>query len=229
MTAPKCLVIIPDGNRRWARAQNYPETAGHGRGLINCRTIVKAAFKEGVQHVVLWGASESNLQKRDPNEIAFLYGLLKAELLYRLDHNKNSFGFRMCGVWQRPGADLDLLDLVDRAQKETAGNTEQVLTLLFGYSGETELVHAAQRAAALEDSISHDTIRKHLWTAHVPEVDLVIRTGVEGDPHWSDLLLPWQMKNAQLYFSDVCWPAFNKQCLRAAFDDYSRRVRRRGS
>jgi undecaprenyl diphosphate synthase len=227
MSVPECLVIIPDGNRRWARAQKRGASEGHAEGLLNCRVIVEEAFKRGVQHIVLWGASETNLQKRDPQEVEFLYHLLKSELVHRLDEKNGTHGFRICGTWHRPH-DLELIELVERAHVQTSCSS-QVLTLLFGYSGQTELVCAARRAALSEDQINADTIRKHLWTSHLPNVDLVIQTGIKGDPHWSDLLLPWQIRSAQLYFTETCWPAFTTQDLSAAFEDFSRRPRRMGA
>ena len=226
MTVPRCLVIIPDGNRRWARSHNHSQPVGHTYGLLNCRRIAKAAFERGVEHVVLWAASESNLHKRDPREIAFLFRLLKRELLYR-SKRTDEIGFHLCGAWQEVNADLGLVELVEKAHRKTAAH-EKHLTVLFGYSGSTELVLAAEKAAQ-EGLVTKDSIREHLWTSHVPDVDLLIRTGVEDDPHWSDLLLPWQLQNTQLYFSDVCWPAFTIAHLEAAFDDYARRVRRAGA
>ncbi len=111
MKVPHCLVIIPDGNRRHEAEQDSAKQANgelcdkveiakaaHTRGLANCRTIAQAAFDLGVQHVVLWGASESNLKKRDPQEIAFLYHLLKEELKYSAQE-KPDYGFRLCGRW----------------------------------------------------------------------------------------------------------------------------------
>jgi undecaprenyl diphosphate synthase len=228
MKVPNCLVIIPDGNRRWAKAQGRSTSEGHTQGLLNCRRIAEEAFDRGVQHVVLWGASESNLQKREPKEIEFLYGLLRTELEYRSKKVNQNQVFRVCGLWQRP-CDIELGEMVERAHARAIQDGDKVLTLLFGYSGKTEIVYAARRAAQMEEGINSDAIQKHLWTAHVPAVDMVIRTGIEDDPHWSDLLLPWQIQSTQLYFSKTCWPAFSKQELEAAFEDCSNRSRRLGA
>lgn len=226
MNVPKCLVIIPDGNRRWARANKRKESEGHTQGLLNCRLIAEEAFHQGVQQVVIWAVSESNLERRSPEELSFLYHLLKEELLYRRDQEYD-YGFRLCGLWEQNNPYKELPKLVAQAHRRTLGR-ERVLTLLFGYSGKTELLCAVRKAAAIE-RIDPETIRRHLWTAHVPDVDLVIRTGVEGDPHWSDLLLPWQISNAQLHFNETCWPAFTRQQLREALEDYGRRTRRLGA
>ncbi len=228
MVVPRCLVIIPDGNRRWARSHNLTRSIGHARGLVNCRTIAAEAFNLGVEHVVIWAASEANLKNRDSQEIANLFVLLKTELTYR-SKQREKIGVHLCGILQKQNGriDTEFEDLVRGVQQRTA-HFDQHLTILFGYSGVTELVVAAEKAAK-EGPPTEASIRKHLWTSHLPDVDLLIRTGVEGDPHWSDLLLPWQLRNTQLYFSEVYWPAFTVQHLQGAFEDYSARVRRAGA
>lgn len=228
MTVPRSLVIIPDGNRRWAQSHGHSTQVGHTYGLFNCRRIADAAFARGVKHVVLWAASESNLHRRDPRETKHIFRLLRKELLYRSKQaSQVKVGFHLCGAWQEANSDPELVELVEEAHRRTASH-EKHLTVLFGYSGITELVFAAERAAQA-GVITKETIRRHLWTSHVPDIDLLIRTGVDGDPHWSDLLLPWQLQNTQLYFSEVCWPAFTIAHLEAAFDDYARRIRRAGA
>lgn len=226
MTFPRSLVIVPDGNRRWAQSHGHSTQVGHIYGLFNCRRIANAAFEHSVEHVVLWVASESNLQKRNPREIKHLFRLLKKELLYR-SKQASEIGFHLCGAWQEANSDPELIELVEEAHRRTA-TCEKHLTVLFGYSGITELVSAAARAAQV-GVVTKETIRKHLWTSHLPDIDLLIRTGVDDDPHWSDLLLPWQLQNTQLYFSKVCWPTFTVALLDAAFDDYTRRIRRVGA
>ncbi len=225
---PKCLVIIPDGNRRWARKNHRRDITGHTRGLFNCRSITRAAFERGVTHVVLWAASELNLYRRPPNEIMHIFRLLKHELRSRLK-NPEEIGFHLCGDWRRFTQDQELFMLADEVQEKSARYTKQQLTVLFGYSGRAELVDAIKKLSASGDEITPETIRRHLWTSHLPDVDLVIRTGVQNDPHWSDWLLLWQCGNSQLYFSAKDWPAFGVEDLQAAFEDYARRPRREGA
>ncbi len=224
---PRCLVIIPDGNRRWARQHGYPVVQGHVTGLRNARTIAEAALRFGVEHVVLWAASESNLRKRSAQEVENLFKLLKEELRYQASRPDESADFHLCGAWRDFTDDADLIELSRQAAARNKAHT-QTFTVLFGYSGTTELVRAAQEAAR-DGAIDEASIRAHLWTAHVPDVDLLIRTGVEGDPHWSDLLLPWQMRGTQLIFSNVLWPAFTVDHLKEAFEDLASRARRAGA
>ena len=228
MTVPKCLVIIPDGNRRWARKHCRREISGHTHGLLNCRLITRAAFELGVPHVVLWAASELNLYRRQPYEIKHIFRLLKRELRSRLEKTEE-IGFHLCGAWQRFTQDERLAQLVREIHEKSAHHTKQQLTVLFGYSGRAELVDAFVRLSASGDEITEETIRKNLWTSHLPDVDLVIRTGVQSDPHWSDSLLPWQIHNTQLHFCAKEWPAFGVEDLRVALDDYAGRPRREGT
>ncbi len=228
MTVPTCLVIVPDGNRRWAREHHRRDTIGHTNGLINCRRVSRAAFDCGVQHVVLWAASELNLCRRPPHEIVHIFRLLKRELRHRIQHPED-IGFHLRGAWQRFTQDQELMELVREAHEKTAQHTKRQLTILFGYSGRTELVEATAKLLASGQAATAETIRAHLWTSHVPDVDLLIRTGTHGDPHWSDSLLPWQMHNAQLCFSPKCWPEFGVEDLQASLEDYNLRVRRAGS
>lgn len=103
------------------------------------------------------------------------------------------------------------------------------MTLLFGYSGKSELLAATQALRVSGEDVTEESFRKHLWTAHIPDVDLLIRTGVEGDPHFSDLLLAWQMHNTQLHFSKLCWPDFKAKDLLQVFEDFGARPRRCGA
>lgn len=254
MTIPECIVIVPDGNRRDEAARTRPKLAadlrrtklhiakaGHARGLANCRKLVEAAFELGVKHVVVWAASESNLRNRDANEIAFLYRLLKGELRYRLRRESEGYGFRLCGLWNIFGNDPELRQLVEETQARTSVHTEQVLTLLFGYDGLTELAHAARKAVAEGAAITPETLRRYCWTSHLPDVKLGIRTGVDADPkvsdsafiegdiHQSDLLLPCQSKNMHWCYSPVRWPSFTVEHLKRAFAIYQNRQSRCGA
>lgn len=228
MTIPSCLVIVPDGNRRWAREHHRLDTTGHTAGLLNCRRIVRAAFEQGVQHVVLWASSDLNLQRRPPQEIAHIFRLLKHELCHRI-RDPEETGFHLCGAWQRFTQDQGLLRLVRMAHEKTARYVTRQLTILFGYSGRTELLEAFAQLSVSGEEVTQETIRGHLWTRHLPDVDLLIRTGTHGDPHWSDSLLPWQICNTQLHFSAKCWPEFTIEDLCVVLRDYAQRPRRGGA
>jgi undecaprenyl diphosphate synthase len=219
---PRCLVIIPDGNRRWAQAHHRPGKLGHTQGLVNCRSIARTAFERGVEHLVFWAASEANLRNRSPEEISHLFRLLKHELRRRSRRNEK-VGFHLCGSWNDP----ELTELAWAVENETT-RYQQHMTVLFGYNGRSEILAATQALLRSGEPATNDSFRRHLWTAHVPEVDLLIRTGTHSDPHLSDSLLPWQLQNSQLHFSEACWPDFGTQQLLRAFSDFEARPRRRG-
>lgn len=225
---PRCVSIIPDGNRRWAEMNHRTVYAGYERGLLNCRLVARAAFEQGVQHVVLWAASELNLQRRPAHELAFLFKLLKEELRSRI-RNPEETGFHLCGAWERLAKDEVLADLVRTAHQKAARYRSQQLTVLFGYSGKTELLESFKKLSESGEVVTEETVRSHLWTSHLPDVDLLLRTGVHGDPHWSDALLPWQMINTQFHFTSKLWPDFTAEDLREVFRGFGKRPRRMGA
>jgi len=106
---------------------------------------------------------------------------------------------------------------------------EKQITILFGYSGLTELLRATSVLFECGQRATRENLRASVWTRHLPDVDLLIRTGVEGDPHLSDLLLPLQISNTQLHFSEILWPSFTERHLDLAFEDFARRPRRKGA
>lgn len=122
MSAPRCLAFIPDGNRRWARMHHRPSHWGHISGVMNSRAIARAAFEQGVEHVVFWAASEANLRDRPREEIAHLVTLLKRELRRRLEESEEA-AFHLCGAWDKILPDSELADLV-RALEKRPPNTK---------------------------------------------------------------------------------------------------------
>ncbi len=240
MTIPRCVAFIPDGNRRHAASFGKTSLWGHSRGLENLCEIARAAFEFGIEHVVVWGASESNLKRRPANEIAYLTELLKHELQRRLkDPEETRFYLR--GAWKKHVHDEDLDLLVALLERETAHFTRRHFTLLFGYDGATENVEAVKDYLHrpflfsnfskqhinmnVIEALTEAELAKHRWTSHVPNVDMIIRTGVEGTPNESDPFLPFTKRNALLYFKEVRWPEFGKEHLLEIFEDYGKRSR----
>lgn len=225
---PQCLVLIPDGNRTWARSLGKLASFGHERGMDRAREVVEAAFDFGIRHVVFWGGSELNLQKRDKSEVAFLFSLLKKELKERLKSGEQT-RFRLIGSWQKYTSDTEIGELAKELANKTAEFNDRQFTILLGYSGKSELLEAMQSLVNLGAPVDEAAVRSVLWTGFLPDVDFVIRTGVKQDPHWSDWLLTWQTGNSQLYFTKTPWPEFDKKQLAAALDEYGKRERRFGA
>ena len=234
MTIPKCVAFIPDGNRRHAKKLGKADLWGHSRGLENIRGIARAVFEFGVRHVVFWGASESNLQKRSEREIAYLVDLLKQELHRRLDDPEGT-RFYMRGAWARYVTDPELANLVGELERKTECYAERHFTLLFGYDGVTENVEAVKAyfheldfsgrriSANVIAEVTDMELARHRWTSHIPSPDIIIRTGVEDVPNESDAFLPFIKKNALLYFFPVRWPEFDRRDLLDILTDYRER------
>ena len=227
MNIPMSLVLIPDGNRTWAQKLGKPSTWGHTKGLDAAQTIIDEAFRLGVEHVVFWAASELNLRNRSKMEVDHLFTLLSDEMKSRLK-KPDQVKFRLVGAWQQFTTNLELTNLVHELENNTKDIKGKELTILFGYSGKTEMIQAIEALQKSGESITDQSIRNHLWSGYLPDIDLVIRTGVKNDPHWSDSLLMWQTGNSQLYFTETSWPDFSVKELTTAIDDYSQRVRKLG-
>lgn len=228
MKVPRCLAIIPDGNRRWAMKHSWSTSGGHSNGLKNCLTIARAAFDRGVEHVAFWAMSEENLRNRPVREVEYLFDLLKSELRRRLKEPEEVC-FHLCGAWQEFRQDTELVELIDLVHAKSERHTKHHLTVLFGYGGWSEIESATIRLWQQNIPPTRAKIWEKMWTHYLPSADLLIRTGVESDPHWSDLFLPMQIRGTQLRFEKIYWPEFGVEHLEQAFEDFSNRARRRGA
>ena len=227
MNIPLSLVLIPDGNRTWAKKLGQPSTWGHTKGLETVQTIIDQAFKIGITHVVFWAASELNLRNRSEIEVNHLFKLMRSEMESRLAKS-DQVKFKLVGAWQQFTNDQVFINLVSTLEKNTKDIKGKELTILFGYSGKTEMIEAIKELQKSDEHITDQSIRSHLWSGYLPDIDLVIRTGVNNDPHWSDSLLMWQTGNSQLYFTETSWPDFSATELQTAIDNYSHRLRKMG-
>lgn len=228
---PKHVALIPDGNRRWAKARGLQPWLGHRGGVVRFEEAVEAAFASGVGFLTFWAASLDNLRKRSKREIAFLVMLLKHEL------GKNDFvkklqakeiRFRFIGQWRSFLRDNGLNSRVEALEKRTAEFSRRQLTILFAYDGIQETLDAIRRLIKEKPlPVDYAALKARLWTGGLPPVDLVIRTG--GEPHWSAGFMMWLTANSQFYFTKRLWPEFGAKELKRALEDYASRQRRFGS
>ena len=240
IAVPIHIAIIPDGNRRWAKAHKHQILwRGHAEGAKRFEEVLRAAFSSGVRYLTMWTASIDNLKKRPAEEIAFLVNLFTDEL-NRLVVSKEilerKVRVRVLGKGSAIVHDAKLDQAINRIEKETASHTNHHLTILFGYDGQQEMLEAvkqiakshAYRQAGKEQSvnISGEMLQKHLETGELPLVDLVIRTG--GEPHWSAGFMMWHTANSQFYFTEKFWPEFDTNEFQKALEDFLRRERRLG-
>lgn len=227
---PYHIAIIPDGNRRWAQSHKKEVIwSGHEQGALRFEEVMRAAFKAGVTYVTIWAASEDNLIKRPAIEVRFLVDLLTKELRRLMATNEifeNNIRVQVVGKGSGIVQSKALAEEISNAQVKTKGHTKHILTILFGYDGRTDVIHAIHELRDTTYELRPESVAKALMTKELPDVDLVIRTG--GEPHNSAGFLMWQTANSQLYFTQTLWPDFDTIELKKAFDDFAQRERRLG-
>jgi undecaprenyl diphosphate synthase len=228
---PQHIAIIMDGNGRWAQARGLPRVAGHRRGAEAVRRTLMAAQELGVPYLTLFGFSSENW-KRPLGEVDDLMGLLRHYLRGEIAELHHS-GVRLRVIGELGRLAPDLVTLIDNAQSLTAGNFGINLTIALSYGGRAEIAAAARAIAAqvaagrlAVEAIDEELIAGHLFTADLPDPDLLIRTS--GEQRISNFLL-WQCAYAELVFTKTLWPDFGRADLEQAIADYRRRERRYGA
>lgn len=228
-TVPNHIAIIPDGNRRWAKAHRLNPWDGHDVGFGLFESLSEEAYKHGVKYITFWTTSYDNMFNRSKTEVKYLIKLLYRELT-RPDgiskFIKNKVKVNIIGEWETEVKDQKVINRIKELQEQTKNFTGSVLTFLFVYDGKREMLSAVNSLVKIGKKASEENLRKALWTADLPDVDLVIRTG--GEPHWSAGFLMWHTAHSQFYFTDLLWPDFDKKELKKALAEYERRERRLG-
>ena len=221
---PRHVAVIMDGNGRWAAARGLPGIAGHTAGVDSVRAIVRAAGELGVEALTLYSFSTENWL-RPAEEVGELMKLLSWALNKEtLELDKNNV--RLGAIGRLEALPKAVQDELAKAIERLKGNTGLKLTLALNYGGRQEIVDAVAKAAAAgEKNLDEDAIGRGLYTAHLPELDLMIRTS--GEMRISNFLL-WQAAYAELYVTPVLWPDFRKEHLAAAIEDFQKRDRRFG-
>jgi undecaprenyl diphosphate synthase len=228
---PRHIAIIMDGNGRWATARGLPRVIGHRNGAEALRRTITAAAELGVPYLTLFGFSSENW-KRSPREIDDLMGLLRHYLRGEIaELHRNGVRIRVIG--DRARLAPDIVTLIDNAELLTRDNTGINLTVALSYGGRAEIVAAARaiarKAAAGRldpEAIDEEAIERHLFTAELPDPDLLIRTS--GEQRVSNFLL-WQCAYAELVFTKTLWPDFGRADLEQAIADFGCRERRYGA
>jgi undecaprenyl diphosphate synthase len=227
---PRHVAIIMDGNGRWARARGLPRIAGHRQGGEAVRRTVAAASELGIPYLTLYGFSSENWS-RPAREIDDLMGLLRHYLEREIAAlHENGIRLRVIGDRQRFAADIR--DMIEKAERMTRENRGINVTVALSYGGRAEIVAAVRAiaAAAAEGELSpaaigEETVARHLYTAGIPDPDLLVRTS--GEQRISNFLL-WQCAYAEFVFTRTLWPDFAKADLLGAIEEYSGRERRYG-
>ena len=227
---PQHVAIIMDGNGRWAKQRGLPRLEGHRRGVETVRTVVDAARAIGIKYITLYAFSVENW-KRPADEVSGLMGLLDYFLKRELN-NLIKNRVRLLTIGRTDALPENVQRELNRVIAATKDFSEWTLVLALNYGSRTEVADAARDYAAavqagkekLGDS-SWERFSRYLYTADIPEPDLLIRTS--GEQRVSNFLL-LQCAYSEMIFTPVAWPDFGQADLQAAVDEYGRRERRYG-
>jgi len=232
---PKYVVIVPDGNRRWAREKGLADWQGHWHGAEKTREQVQAAFDLGIYCLSWWGGSWGNLTERSKIEINNLFRIYDKyfrELIKKKEIYQHQVKVNVIGRWNEilPPKAKEAIDQLTEATKK---HSQRILNFFIAYDGRDEMLTAirsivreARRNKNLK--ITKGVLKAHLWTAELPPVDLLIRTGSSSDPHNSAGFMMWLTANSQLYFPKGYYPDFGREEFIAAIKEYQKRERRLG-
>jgi undecaprenyl diphosphate synthase len=226
---PRHIAVIMDGNGRWAQKRHLPRVAGHRAGTQSARTTIETCARLKVEALTLYAFSVENW-RRPKAEIEFLMQLLREYLRKEMPLiQKNNIRMRFLG---RPeelpaGVQKDTRE----AMEATAGNTGMVLSIALNYGGRAEIVDAMNAILAERNgngagsTVTEEQLSRHLYTANLPDPDLLIRTS--GEMRVSNFLL-WQIAYAEIFVTETLWPDFNRARLLEALVDFQGRERRYG-
>ncbi len=224
------ILFIPDGNRRWAKKRNENPWEGHKAGAESFKELMDYITKNNVvKNVSFWAMSKDNFIKRPKKEISFLIKVInEAFKKFTEDKviSKRGVNIKFYGSWDKL-FDAKTVANLKKIEKDTKDNKNFNLAILLAYDGKEELLNAVNKLKN-KTRIHEADIKNQLWTSNVPNVDLIIRTGVNGDPHLSGNVLLWQTSYSQLYFSELFWPDFNTTEFKKAVVDFNKRERREG-
>jgi undecaprenyl diphosphate synthase len=220
---PHHIAIVMDGNGRWATRRYLPRVAGHKRGLDALRACVRHCGERGVRVLTVFAFSSENWN-RPAEEVSGLMELL-AVALSREVPQLHAEGVRIHFVGNRAALSEKVRAGLAQAEAATAANQRLVFNICFNYGGRWDIAQAAAGLAEKGQAITEASLDRAMALAHVPDPDLLIRTG--GEQRISNFLL-WQAAYSELYFSDKLWPDFDEAAIDEAIADYAGRERRFG-
>jgi undecaprenyl diphosphate synthase len=223
---PEHVAIIMDGNGRWAERRGLPRLAGHQAGVNRIRSVVKAGVKNHIKFLTLYGFSTENWN-RPEEEVQGLFSLLE-ECIDVEGAELNRNGVKMLHLGRLSELPAGVRSAIERNCYLTRNNSGMILNFAFNYGSRTELLDATRRLIENNvpaENIDSGTFSSYLYTANIPDVDLLIRTG--GELRISNFML-WQSAYAELYFTRVLWPDFTPGQLLKALNAYDQRRRRFG-
>jgi undecaprenyl diphosphate synthase len=220
---PKCMGIIMDGNRRWARAKGLPLLEGHQKGYETLKECLKWAKEKGVRYIIIYAFSTENWNRAE-EEISYLMNLLSTAITSELDSlREDNVRFKMIGKREMFSKSLQVG--IKKLEEDTQNSDGPTLITALSYGGRLEVVEAVNKAIEGGQKVDEKSFSDLLWTEGIPDPDIIIRTG--GERRLSGFL-PWQSVYSELFFVDTLWPDFSKEEFDKILDDYSKIERRHG-
>ncbi|MDO8408361.1 MAG: polyprenyl diphosphate synthase [bacterium] len=222
---PQTIGIIMDGNRRWARSRGLPAVLGHKHGADKLKEMFGWVKDRDIPHLIVYAFSTENWN-RSQEEVDYLmdtirrfFGKQSADI-EEIRHR----GGRLRFVGERERFAPNIQELLASAE-ETTATGEYTLWVALSYGGRAEILHATEMLQKSGEPITEDSFAKHLWTADMPDPDIIIRTS--GEKRLSGFL-PWQSVYSELFFTDTLWPDFSPEEFDNILAEYAARERRRG-
>ena len=225
---PRHVAIIMDGNGRWAKRRGLPRTAGHAAGAETFRSIATYCQKIGLEYLTVYAFSTENW-KRPADEVNTIMGLLKQYMLEAIDSmERDQIRLRFLGDMSALSPELQ--ELARRTNEISSHIQGFQANVCLNYGGRDEILHAVRRyaeayKAGTAPELTEDVFSGYLYSAGIPDPDLIIRTS--GEQRVSNYL-PWQGAYSELYFTDVLWPDFTRADLDTAIEEFNHRSRRFG-
>ncbi len=223
---PNHVAIIMDGNGRWAERRGLPRAAGHQAGFNRIRSVIKTVLSHNIKYLTIFSFSTENWS-RPEEEIQSILNLL-VDNIDREAAELNRQGVKMNHLGRLSSLSIEVQEAIERACALTRNNTRMVFSFAFNYGGRMEILDAARRLIQEKvpaDKVSEEVFSSYLYTAGIPDVDLLIRTS--GELRTSNFLI-WQTAYAEYYFTKVLWPDFTPKQVERALAAYDHRQRRFG-
>ena len=227
---PKCVGIIMDGNRRWAKEKNLPSFEGHRIGYNKMKEAADWCIKEEIPNLILYAFSIENWQ-RSKEEVSYLMGLIKLMLSKDISPLKRK-GVRVSCIGDLSLVPEDIKKLIKKAEKETIGLKKLHIIIAFSYGGRREILNAVKEISKTKNkeeinNLTEEEFSKYLWTnkINVPNPDLILRTS--GEMRLSNFLT-WQSTYSELFFIKTYWPDFSYEEFKKILEEFSLRNRRLG-
>lgn len=224
------VAIIMDGNRRWAKKRMLPSAAGHKKGVDALRATLKACVKFGIKYLTVYAFSTENW-KRDKEEVEFLMSLLAKTIVNEVPEFIEN-DVRLNFIGDRKSLSKEIINVLEYGENKTADCKTLNLQIAFNYGARMELTNAVKEICKkvrngeiTQEEIDENLISQNLYTASIPDPDLLIRTG--GEKRISNYLL-WQCAYTEIYVTDLFWPEFDERALADAILEFNSRNRRFG-